>query len=137
MAEWHLVILKRPYIEAILAGRKTVESRFMLRRRAPFGRVMAGDRFFLKISSGPVCAVADVKRVLEFENLSPGRMGRIKRRYNGRILGSDQYWLEKRESRYGVLIWLGGVKCIKPMRIAKKDWRGWDVLKAGKDFGLL
>ena len=73
----------------------------------------------------------------EFENLSPVRMGRIKRRYNGLILGSDQYWLQKRESRYGVLVWLGGAERIEPVRIAKKDWRGWVVLEAGKDFGLL
>ena len=137
MADWHLATLKRPYIEAILSGCKTVESRFMRTRRDPFGRIRAGDRLFLKVSSGPVCPAADVKRVLEFENLSPGRMRRIKAKYNSLILGSEQYWLERRESRYGVLLWLGGVKCIKPMRISKKDWRAWVVLEAGKDFGLL
>jgi len=48
------VILKKPSLAAILDGRKQIESRFTRTRRAFRGRVEAGDRLFLKQSSGPV-----------------------------------------------------------------------------------
>ena len=100
------------------------------------GRIGVGDRLFLKVSSGPVCARGTVKRILEFENLSPGKIEKLKCKYNRLILGSDEYWAEKRDSRYGVLIWLNNVNEIEPVRIEKKDWRAWVVLGEGEDFGL-
>ena len=65
----HLVILKTEYIKAILEGRKTIESRFTKTRREFFGRVSPGDKVFLKVSSGPVCATARVIKVKWYENL--------------------------------------------------------------------
>ena len=131
------MILRRAYLDKILAGRKKIESRFTRSRRAPFGKIGAGDRLFLKVSSGPVCARATVKRFLEFENLSSSKIRQLKRKYNGLILGGDEYWAEKCDSRYGVLVWLDGVERIEPVRIEKKDWRAWVVLGEGEDFGLL
>jgi ASC-1-like (ASCH) protein len=133
----HLVILKKPYLDAILAGRKKIESRFSKTRPNAFGRVQAGDKLFFKQSSGPVCATAKVKSVRTFENLTPGRIIEIKQQYNGDILGSDEYWRSRSDSRSGFLAWLGEVKLIKPVRINKKDWRAWVVLTEKEDFGLL
>ena len=137
MGRSHLVVLRPPYLEKILAGRKRIESRFTRSRRAPFGSISVGDRLFLKVSSGPVCAKATVKKVLEFENLSPGKIKQLKAKYNSLILGGEDYWAEKRGSRYGVLVWLEGVEGIEPVRIAKRDWRAWVVLDDKEDFGLL
>jgi ASC-1-like (ASCH) protein len=60
MAKYHLVILKKPYLEAILGGQKRIESRFTKVRRCYFRQVLAGDRLFFKRSAGPVCGVATV-----------------------------------------------------------------------------
>ncbi len=137
MAKSHLTILKKPYLDAILAGRKTVELRLLKNRSAPFGKVCSGDELFLKISSGPVCALGRARRVLEFENLSSGKIARIRRRF-GRYIGADDaYWSRKANSRFAVLIWLEDVRSITPVYIEKKDWRAWVVLEASKDFGLL
>jgi len=137
MANYHLVILKKPYLDAILAGRKKIESRFTKTKRYAFGRIFAGDKLFLKISSGPVCAAAIAAAVGNFENLSPERIGEIKRRYNRDILGSDEYWQSKSDCRYGFLVWLKDVRTIEPVRICKKDWRAWVVLTEKENFGLL
>ena len=56
MAGSHLVILKKPYLNMILEGKKRIELRLHKTRRPAFGHVFAGDRLFLKASSGPVCA---------------------------------------------------------------------------------
>ena len=137
MANYHLVILKKPYLDAILDGRKHIESRFTLTNRDGFGRVSAGDTLFLKESSGPVCATAMVKTVRNFENLTPERIIEIKQKYNHRILGNNEYWQSKNDCRFGFLVWLGDVKPIEPVRINKKDWRAWVVLTEKKNFGLL
>jgi ASC-1-like (ASCH) protein len=133
----HLVILKKPYLDAILAGRKRIESRFSKTKPYSFGRVLAGDKLFLKESSGPVCATAMVTAVKSFDNLTPKQIIEIKKQYNRDIIGSDEYWRSKSGCRFGFLVWLEDVKSIKPVRINKKDWRAWVVLTEKEDFGLL
>lgn len=137
MANYHLVILKKPYLEAILAGRKRVESRFTKTRRYAFGRVLPGDKLFFKISSGPVCAVATVTAVKNFENLTPRQIAEIKQQYNHYIMGSDAYWRSRTNCKFGFLVWLKDVRAIEPVRIHKKDWRAWVVLTKQENFDLL
>lgn len=137
MANYHLVILKKPYLEAILTGQKRIESRFTKTRREPFGQVLPGDKLFLKESSGPVCAVAAVAAVKFFENLTPAKIMEIKQRYNNYIRGSNEYWQSKADCRFGFLVWLKDTEPIEPVRIYKKDWRAWVVLTEKEDFGLL
>ena len=137
MANYHLVILKKPYLDAILDGHKHIESRFTRTKRPAFGRVLAGDKLFLKVSSGPVCARATVTAVKNFENLTPGQIIEIKQRYNHYIKGSDEYWDSKMDSRFGFLVWLTDINPIGPVRINKKDWRAWVVLTEKENFGLL
>ena len=137
MANYHLAILKRPYLEAILAGRKRIESRFSRAKRSPFGQVLPGDKLFLKVSSGPVCAVATVAAVKNFQNLTPERIAGLKQQYNHYIRGSDEYWQSKTDCRFGFLVWLEDVRPIEPVRICKKDWRAWVVLTKKRNFGLL
>ncbi len=137
MAKYHLAILKRRYLEAILGGEKTIESRFTRTNRPPIGQVSAGDTIFFKVVSGPVCIKAMVERVKNFEHLTSGRISNLKKRYNPCICGSNGYWQSKAGSRYGVLVWLKDIKAISPLRIEKKDRLGWVVLSRQTDFGLL
>ena len=137
MANNHLVILKKPYLDAILEGRKQIESRLTKTRRHAFGRVWPGDRLFLKISSGPVCAIATVTEVKYFESLTPEKILELKQRYNHYIAGSDQYWQSRMNCKFGFLVWLKDVRTIEPVRIYKKDWRACVVLTEKENFGLL
>lgn len=137
MANCHLVVLKRPYLDAILAGRKRIESRFTRTKRFFFGRVLPGDRLFLKESSGAVCAVATVSAVKRFEGLTPSKVAEIREQYDNYIGGSDEYWRSKMDCRFCLLVWLKDVREIEPVRISKRDWRGWVVLTEKEDFGLL
>lgn len=133
----HLVVLKQPYFDAIIEGRKTVESRFTKTKHPPFGQIAAGDKAFLKISSGPVCAVATVRKVKQFEGLTPDKIEQLKEQYNKWILGTDEYWQSKRDCKYGVLVRLTDVRRIKPIYIDKRDWRAWVILGEKEHFGLL
>jgi ASC-1-like (ASCH) protein len=137
MANYHLVILKKPYLDAILAGRKRIESRFSKTRRYAFRRVLPGDKLFLKVSSGPVCATATAAAVKNFENLTPRQIIEIKQRYNDYIRGSDEYWRSKMNCKFGFLVWLKDIEPLEPVRIHKKDWRAWVILTEKENFGLL
>lgn len=134
---YHLVILKKPYLEMILSGEKTIESRLTRAKTAAFGRVAAGDKLFLKVSAGPVCAVATAAEVKYYPHLTPADITQIERRYGQAIGGTDALWERMMDRTCGFLVWLADVKPIEPVRIVKKDWRAWVVLKQGKDFGLL
>ena len=137
MKNYHLVILKKPYLDAILAGQKTIESRFTRVRHSFISQVRQGDTLFLKASSGPVYGQADVAAVKYFENLTPAKMAEIERQYNKHILGGREYWQSKAESKFGFLAWLVDVRPVRPVIIAKKDWRSWVVLTEKENFGLL
>jgi ASC-1-like (ASCH) protein len=137
MANHHLVILKKPYLERILDGSKIIESRFTKTKRPYFGKVLPGDKLFLKESSGPVCGRAIAAAVKKFENLTPQKIVEIRRRYDHDIGGHDEYWRSRTGCKFGLLVWLRGVEPIKPVRIGKKDWRGWVLLTEKQDFGLL
>lgn len=134
---YHLVILKKPYLDLILSGRKTVELRLTRARRPACGRVSTQDRLFLKASGGPVCATAVVADVKYYEDLSPERIVGIKQRYHKQIGGVDAVWQSMMDCKSGFLVWLCDVRRIEPMRIDKKDLRAWVLLTEGKDFGLL
>jgi len=137
MANYHLVILKKPYLDAILSGRKRIESRFTRTRCSPFRQVQPGDKLFFKQSSGPVCGVATVTAVKNFENLTPKRIIQLKEQYNHHIKAGDEYWQSKADCVFGFLLWLQDVRAVQPVRIGKKDWRAWVVLTEKENFGLL
>ena len=133
----HLVILKRPYLDSILAGEKTIELRLTRARRPRCGRVCPRDQLLLKASGGPVCGRATVKAVEHYESLTPEGIAEIRLRYGNRIGGDDTIWESMMDCRSGFLVWLGDVRPIEPIRIDKKDSRAWVLLKEGRDFGLL
>jgi ASC-1-like (ASCH) protein len=133
----HLAILKKQYLEAILDGRKTIESRLYQTKQKWLSQVSAGDKIFLKASSGAVMATAVVDKVKYFENLTAGQVAQMQKQYNQQILGDEQYWREKANSRFGILVWLKDVRSIPHRFIKKFDWRAWVVLTPKENFGLI
>ena len=137
MANWHLVILKKQYLDKILDGSKTIESRLTRGKCPPFDCVSADDVLFFKESAGMVVAVAQAAAVKQFSNLTSAAVAKLKAEYNDRICGENEYWQLKSDSKYATLVKLKNVETIPPRRIYKKDWRAWVVLKKPNDFGLL
>jgi ASC-1-like (ASCH) protein len=137
MPNSHLVILKKQYLDKILDGSKTIESRITKAKCPPFDCVSAGDTLFFKESAGLVVATAQAAAIKQFSNLTPQAIAKLKTEYNDRICGDDDYWQLKVDCSFAVLVKLKDIKTIPPKRICKKDWRAWVVLKKPNDFGLL
>jgi ASC-1-like (ASCH) protein len=134
---YHLAILKKQYLCAILAGHKTIESRLYQTRQKWLRQVCEGDKIFLKATSGPVMATAMAKKVKYFENLTAEQIAEMQKQYNRQILGDEQYWRGKMNSKFGILVWLKDVRPIPHQFIKKLDWRAWVVLTTKENFGLI
>lgn len=106
----HVAIVRQPYDQLLLAGRKTVECRLTDTARPPFGRIVPGERVYLKLSGGPFFAVGEVSRVWLADRLTPADVRKIRERFNDQIHGEAAYWQSKQDARYATLVWLRDVR---------------------------
>lgn len=129
----HVVILKRPYLRAVLRGEKTVECRLSKSKTAPYGQVAAGERLFIKYAGGPFAATALAGQVESFAGLTPDAVDQLRVRYNARVCGDPGYWQGKRDSRFATFVPL---RCVEPIDVGpaypKSPYKGWFVLDAQK-----
>jgi ASC-1-like (ASCH) protein len=125
----HVAIVDARIARSLVDGRKRVESRFARHRRAPYGRVVPGDSIYFKVAGGEVIGRAPVKRVREFNQLTPKALTALRRRYNDGILAPATYWDARRQCRYGVLIWLGRfVRRTVQIALPRQYGTGWVIL---------
>jgi ASC-1-like (ASCH) protein len=108
----HIAILLKPYLDLILSGEKTIESRLTITNRPPYHAIEPGERVYFKQSAGPFRGTALAEHVLFAEDLTPARVARLKRDYNHAVLGATEHWQSKRNANYATLIWLREVEPI-------------------------
>lgn len=123
----HVAVVLPRYVDAILAGRKTVEVRLSMNRCLPWGRVAAGDVVFFKERGGPVRAAARVARVEAFEELTERRVRGLERRYaRAADAVGAAYWGAKRGAAYATMVWIEGVHVpTRPPRVGRLYGAGW------------
>ncbi|MBI2597107.1 ASCH domain-containing protein [Candidatus Daviesbacteria bacterium] len=127
----HLAIFKEDGADKILSGEKTIESRFSRRRIAPFGQVSSGDLVYIKPAGKEVIGQFRVQKVIFYDGLGIEEIREIREEYGKKIAVEESYWKGKGDCRYGTLIFIGeSVRFItSPIRLKKKDQRGWVVLR--------
>lgn len=124
----HLAIVLEPYLEFILDGSKSVESRFSRNGCAPYGRVAAGDIVLLKRSSGPVVGMCMVSDVWDYR-LTPNTLSEIKDRFGSAICAQDGFWEDRRDAAFATLMRIDGARPLPDLAVPKRDRRGWVVLR--------
>ncbi len=88
----HLAIFVEPYLQYIIDGKKTVESRFSINRIAPFKRIFQRDLILLKKSGGPIVGFCLVKEV-RFYPVNPATWKEIKHNFGSALCIQDpQFW---------------------------------------------
>ena len=127
----HVAVLVEPYLSLVLKGKKTVESRFGANRHPPYGAVFAGDVILLKRAAGPIVGVACATRAWYFY-LNAATLAEIRRRFEGRMCASDDFfWEERCGANFATLIELGQVtEVATPIFCDKRDRRGWVILSS-------
>jgi hypothetical protein len=125
----HLGIFAEPFLTWVLDGSKTIESRFSIHRRAPFGVVTAGDILLLKHCGGPVVGVAEVGPVWDYL-LDASAWKSIRSRFGKALRIEDPgFWRQKASACYATLMKLERVTQLESLTCGKRDRRGWVVLR--------
>jgi len=128
----HLAVLVEPFLGYVLDGSKTIESRFALRRFAPYGNVHAGDTVLLKAASGPVVGVCAVEQTWFFQ-LDREQVVNIRNKF-AKAMRADtsDFWEQRKGASFASLMEVSEVRALpKPLTCPKRDRRGWVILRPG------
>jgi len=121
----HLAVVKKPYLQAILEGRKRVELRLTRRAVAPYRAINPGDVIWFKISAGPVAARARTGKVKFLDHLTPETIRKLRDQCQQYVLATDEFWRSRLDCRYATLIRLDEVTVteqFKPNLSLRKAW---------------
>lgn len=125
----HLAILVNPYLQLLLDGQKTVESRFSVQRRAPFQQVVEGDIILLKRSGGPILGIGIVAEAC-FYQVTAEVLKDIQAKYAEALgIRDPAFWTSRAQTRFATLLRLEQVATISPVFYHKRDQRAWVILK--------
>jgi hypothetical protein len=109
----HLVIVHARYLDLILSGAKTVESRLSRNRHPAATRCRPGDRLYFKAVGGDVLASASVRSLTEYRRIPQGGVAVLARSWSGRVVGGgpdDPYWRSKAGARFALFVELVDVQ---------------------------
>ncbi len=127
----HLAIFRGEAGEAILSGKKTIESRFSRVKNPPFGVISGGDLVYIKPSGKDIIGQFRVKKVFFFDGLDASDLSDLRKRYEKELVVGEDYWEKHKNARFATLIFIGDSSrfITSPIKFPKKDLRGWVVLK--------
>ena len=124
----HLAVLVEPYLGFILQGKKTIESRFSVKRQAPYMRVQNGDILVLKGSSGPVCGVCRVADVWYYQ-IDQNTWDDIERYSTELCMDGSAFWKKRKSASFATLMQVEQVQSLEKFNIDKRDPRAWVVIR--------
>jgi predicted transcriptional regulator len=135
----HLAILTRQAIKAVISGEKTVEIRFSKKKISPFGEISAGDLVYMKPPGEELTGQFEVKKVISLEVIEESDWIWIKTQFSEKMsLGSPteakNYFKLHQGSKYATIMFISKVEqfITSPIRIIKRDLRGWLVIDESK-----
>ncbi len=114
---YHVAIMKKSLgmIPKILSGEKTIESRWYLNRRCPWGQISSGDVIFFKNSGEPVTIRSKVHKVIMFERLTTENTNMMFKKYGKKICLDEA----PKNKRYCILMFLKKAKRVRPFDVDK------------------
>jgi len=121
----HVAFMKKSWglTAKILRGQKRIESRWYSLRCRPWDGIKAGDTVYFKDSGEPIKLKAEVKKVIQFIDLTPSKVKEILNKYgadDGLEKGDISEFFEMfKNKKYCILIFLQSPKVIKPLEIDK------------------
>ena len=124
----HLAVMTGQYLDRLLDGTKTIESRFTRNRIAPFQQVASGDIIFFKQAAGPITAAGLAGTVQDLD-LGIVPLWQLADQYGAAIAPADaSFWADRAAARYATLVTMVDVVKTQPVPVQKRDRRGWVVL---------
>lgn len=125
----HLAVFVDPYLTFILQGKKTVESRFSIKRIPPYNQIFRDDIILLKFSGGPIIGICSAGDVWNYQ-LDPESWSTIKKEFTESLCAQDPaFWAQRKRAAFATLIKIKNSRKIEPVFISKHDRRGWVVVQ--------
>ncbi len=124
----HIAIMKKSWglTNKILAGEKTIETRWYKNRYKPWSCIKKGDTIYFKDSGEPVTVKAIVDKVEQYENLTKDKINKLLEKYSSKDLGTDDITKEIKDyvkgKRYTIIIFLKKPTKIEPFSINKSGF---------------
>jgi hypothetical protein len=114
-----------PFLNLIVAGRKTVESRFHRQRRTPLFSAKPGDVVIFRQSGRPA-SVAAVLGDTYYLEIAEFGIDQIRATWAPRIgCDDDDFWAARSDARWVSLLLLDSVFSIPPQPLYKRDRQAW------------
>ncbi len=115
----HIAILAKNWLDKIISGEKTIESRWYKNKRTPYENISEGDAVYCKEVGKPVTVKCAVGKVLFFDTLNEEKMTDILEKY-GRRIGLTVSDVDNLVGKkYCTLIFLKAIEEIEPFAINK------------------
>ena len=114
-----------PYLDNIIKGDKTIESRFSKVRCSPFRQVNKGDILIFKESSGGIIALSSIKDVEYYGNMSSEKTIEVLTKYQKELTITPEFMEEKKDSKYASLMYIDKTITISTIKLEKIDRRAW------------
>jgi hypothetical protein len=129
----HLAVFIEPFLQYVLEGTKEIESRFSAVRCAPYHSVSKGDVVLLKRTGGPVLGLGLVESAWFYE-LEPDSWQEIRNNYATALCAFDPlFWEDRKNASFATLMRIEHVHAIPPIKVEKRDRRGWVVVKSASE----
>jgi len=127
----HLGVFNQPYLDFVLCGRKTVESRFSAVRCAPYDRVTKGDVLIVKAASGPVVGLCLIEHVWSYR-LDAASWKFVRRSFTQQLCAEDpEFWSSRTHANFATLMRITRPTAVDGIACEKRDRRGWVVISPG------
>lgn len=126
----HLAIFKKGEDEEIFSGKKTIESRFSIKKIAPYGVVSSGDIIYIKPAGKDIKGQFRVQKVIFIDGVAAEDIQALASTFGCTIASPNVLRDTVKEAKYGTLIFITQVErfLTPPVKISKKDSRTWVVL---------
>ena len=118
----HIAILQKEWLPKILAGEKTIESRWYKQKRTPYQNIHPGETIYFKETGKPVTAKATVQKALFFDALTEEKLREILQIYGKQINMTLDVIPGLLDKKYSILVMLKEVESIQPFTINKKGF---------------
>ena len=129
----HLAVFVEPYLSLLMAGAKTIESRFSQNLVPPFNLIWPGDLVLLKRSGGEVVGIGHVGKV-KYLRRSDTSWNDLRRTYEKQLcVTDDDFWERVSDAWFASLIWFDQLKQLPAIECDKQDRRGWVIIKHATD----
>lgn len=125
--KFHLAVMAEPFLSYVFEGKKTIESRFSVNKSVPYNHVRNGDIILLKRSGGPIVGLCMVTKVWFYE-LNTQVWNKIRNKQAKQICADEVFWSSHKAASFATLMQINSVIAIKPIKVYKRDRRGWVVL---------